>query len=132
MKRIVLCYLAALLTLAALDAAWFGGIALPFHERALGPLLAEPSNLAAAGLFYLLYAVGVLAFAARPGARGSLPGAAGWGASFGFMAYMTLNLSNLATLKDWPVGLSVVDVVWGSLATAVAATVARVAADRVR
>ena len=58
--------------------------------------------------------------------------AAAWGAAFGFMAYMTYDLTNMATLRDWPLALSFIDVAWGCVATGLAATTGKLVADRVQ
>jgi uncharacterized membrane protein len=94
--------------------------------------LAEHPNLPAAILFYVLYIAGVLIFAVAPALRGG-----GWttalllGAALGFFAYMTYDLTNMATLKVWPVSLAVMDIAWGTLLTSLAATAGYVAASRV-
>jgi len=125
-------YLAVLLALVLLDVLWLGAIAMPTYQRGIGHLMAPQPNLAAAGLFYVLYAAGVTLFVIRPRAPGDRLAAAGWGALFGFMAYMTYDLTNLATLRDWPIGLSALDVAWGCLATAIAAAAGKVVDDRRR
>jgi uncharacterized membrane protein len=130
MTRYVLPYITVIVVMMALDAVWLGGVARALYQRGIGHLMADKPNFVAAGLFYLLFALGVMAFVVLPRAAGDWQAAAGWGALFGFMAYMTYDLTNLATLRDWPVGLSLVDTGWGCLATAIAATAGRVAADR--
>jgi uncharacterized membrane protein len=130
MPKRLLPYLAVLGALVLLDVAWLGGIAMPTYQRGIGHLMAAQPNLAAAALFYVLYAAGVTIFVVRPRAPGDRLGAAGWGALFGFMAFMTYDLTNLATLRDWPVALSALDVAWGCLSTAIAASIGKVAADR--
>ena len=130
MRKTFLPWLAVVAVLLLLDAVWLGVIAMPMYERGIGHLMAPSPKLGAAALFYVLDAAGILAFVVLPRARGDRLGAAGWGALFGFMTFMTYDLTNLATLKDWPPGLSVVDVAWGCLATAIASVVGRIVADR--
>ncbi len=130
MRRLLLPYLAVLAALVALDAVWLGLVAMPLYRDGIGHLMAARPVFAAAGLFYLLYAAGVMAFVVLPRPRGALAATAAWGALFGFMAFMTYDLTNLATLRDWPVGLSAIDVAWGCATTAFAATSGRLAADR--
>ena len=116
MKRWVFAYLGALAVLVAMDAVWLGVIATPFYKAQIGHLMAPQPDLAVAALFYLLYLVGVLVFAVRPALQaGSSRTAWVMGALFGFFAYMTYDLTNMATLRDWPVLVSVVDVSWGML-----------------
>ncbi len=130
MRKNLLPWLAVVGVLVALDALWLGVLAMPMYERGIGHLMARVPNMWAAGLFYLFDAAGILAFVVLPRARGDRLGAAGWGALFGFMTFMTYDLTNLATLRDWPVGLSAADVAWGCLATAIASAVGRIVADR--
>jgi uncharacterized membrane protein len=97
-------------------------VARGFYQTQLRPFLRPTVNWPAAFVFYLLYVVGILIFAVLPGlAADSLAVAAGWGALFGFFTYATYELTNLATLKDWPLKVVLVDTAWGvALCTVVA------------
>ncbi len=100
----------------AVDLLWLGVFAKDFYRKGLSHLLAPAVNWPAAFLFYLLYIVGIILFAVRPGlAQQSLAKAAIWGALFGFFTYATYDLTNLATLRDWPLRVVVVDIAWGTL-----------------
>jgi uncharacterized membrane protein len=118
-------YLLVLVVFLIVDLLWLGVIAKNFYNRELGPLRAESTNWWAAGAFYLLYNLGLLLFAVSPAAaRGSLGMALGHGALYGFFTYMTYDLTNLATLEDWPWRMSLVDIIWGTgLCTSVAGIV---------
>jgi uncharacterized membrane protein len=128
--KLLLPYLAIVVTMMVLDVLWIGVLARPLYNRGIGHLMAEHPNFVAAAAFYLLFAVGLMAFVVLPRARGDWPMAAAWGALFGFMAYMTYDLTNLATLRAWPLGLSLIDTAWGCLATGLAATLGKLVADR--
>ena len=79
-------------------------------------------NLPAAAAFYVIYAAGLMFFAIQPSfATGGWSRALMLGGLFGFIAYATYDLTNLATLKNWPLGLALADMAWGSFATALAA-----------
>jgi len=130
--KLLLPYLAVVATMIALDVLWIGVVARPMYARGIGHLMAEQPNFVAAIAFYLLYAIGLMAFVVLPRASGDWRMAAAWGAAFGFMAYMTYDLTNLATLRDWPLALSFVDVAWGCVATGLAAAAGKLAADRVQ
>ena len=121
--RIMLAYGAALLVLLVVDIVWLGVIAKGFYRNQLGTLMAARIQLIPAVAFYLLYPAGIVLFAALPGTEArSLPNAAALGAAFGFFAYATYDLSNWATLRGWPMTLSLVDIAWGTLLTGLAAS----------
>jgi uncharacterized membrane protein len=92
-------------------------VATKFYQSQIGFLLG-PVNWAAAIIFYLLYIVGIIIFAVNPALEaGSLGKAVVLGALFGFFAYATYDLTNLSTIKDWPVLVTVVDLIWGTVLT---------------
>jgi uncharacterized membrane protein len=128
--KLLLPYVAIVAAMMALDVLWIGVLARPMYARGIGHLMAEQPNFVAAVAFYLLYAAGLMAFVVLPRTPGDWQLAAAWGALFGFMAYMTYDLTNLATLRDWPLALSFIDVAWGCVATGLAATAGRLVADR--
>ena len=128
--KLLLPYLAIVATMMLLDVLWIGVLARPLYQRGIGHLMADQPNFVAAAAFYLLYAAGLVAFVVLPRAPGDWPLAAAWGALFGFMAYMTYDLTNLATLRGWPLGLSALDTAWGCVATGLAATIGKVVADK--
>ena len=92
------------------------------YQKNLSFILSPQVNWPAAILFYLLYIAGILIFAVVPAlAKNSWQHAMLYGAMFGFFTYMTYELTNLALLKDWPLNIVVVDIIWGVvLCTAVA------------
>ncbi|MGD9056290.1 MAG: DUF2177 family protein [Desulfobacterales bacterium] len=105
-----------------IDLIWLGVIAKGFYQKNLSFILSPQVNWPAAILFYLLYIAGILIFAVVPAlAKNSWQHAMLYGAMFGFFTYMTYELTNLALLKDWPLNIVVVDIIWGVvLCTAVA------------
>jgi len=99
-----------------IDMIWLAFVARNFYKEQLHSLLSPQVNWTAALLFYFIYIAGILFFAVRPGLEaGSLARACLSGALFGFFTYATYDLTNLATLRDWPVLVSVVDIGWGTL-----------------
>ncbi len=125
-------YLAALLTFLVLDGIWLGIVARGFYVDQLGHLMRPSPNWGIAGAFYLMYVVGILVFAVLPGhGQSSWLLAAGLGALFGFIAYGTYDLTNLATLRGWPPLMSMVDMVWGALLTGTVALTGYLAARQV-
>jgi uncharacterized membrane protein len=116
MKTYLVGYLATLVTLAILDAAWLGVVSREFYKARLGQLLLEQPRWYAAILFYLIHALAIVVFA--------VPLAASWvsAALFGFCVYAAYDLTNFATLRGWPLTVSLVDLAWGAVVTAAAAT----------
>jgi len=124
-------YAATAATMLALDLLWIGWLARPLYVQGIGHLMAERPNLVVAAVFYLVYAAGLIVFALGP--NEATPGfgrAAVTGALFGLFAYATYDLSNLATLRDWPTGLSLLDMAWGCVASAAATAAGKVVLDR--
>ena len=118
-QRILLTYLISVPVFFVIDMIWLGVIARGFYRKALEPLLAPNINWTAAFLFYFLFLVGVLVFALLPGLeKRSLFHTLAMAALFGFIAYATYDLTNLATLRDWPLWVSIVDMIWGGFLSA--------------
>lgn len=108
-------YLLVLLVFFLVDLLWLGVIARGFYNRELGQLRSPSTNWWAAGAFYLLFNLGLLLFAVEPAVeRSSFRMALGHGALYGFFTYLTYDLTNLATLRDWPWKMSLVDILWGT------------------
>lgn len=116
-------YLLTIPVFFLIDLVWLGFVAPKFYQAQIGFLLG-PIHWTAAALFYLVYIVGIVVFAVQPAlAAGSLGKALLLGALFGFVAYATYDLTNLATIKDWPLLVTVVDLVWGTVLTGSVAAV---------
>lgn len=108
-------YFATFLVFLGIDAVWLGKIAPTFYKNNIGHLMAEKPNLLAAGIFYILNIIGILVFAVVPSLRNnSLKSAALLGAFYGVVTYATYDLTNLATLRDWPLKVTIVDIIWGT------------------
>ncbi len=103
----------------AIDLVWLGVVAQGFYQRHLGHLLRADVLWGPALLFYTLYIAGVLVFAVLPGldAR-SLTRTVALGAFLGLVAYATFDLTSMALLRDFPLVVVVVDLVWGMVLTA--------------
>ena len=112
-------YLVTALIFLALDALWLGLVAPRLYRQHLGHLLAERTNFLAAAVFYLLYVAALLVFVINPALReGSVWQAVYMGAFLGLVMYATYDLTNLATLKGWPLNITLIDLAWGSFVTA--------------
>ena len=122
-KRVLLAYATTALAFCALDFTWLGLVAPRFYDSQIGALLLPQPNLIPALIFYLLYVVGLVVFCVLPGiAKGEWHHAAIPGALLGLVAYGTYDLSNLATLQHWTMPLTIVDMTWGTVASAIAST----------
>jgi len=112
-------YLLVIPVFFAIDMIWLGLAAREFYRNNLGHLLRPDVNWTAAIGFYLLYIAGIMIFAIMPALEeNSLRRAVLFGGLFGFFAYATYDLTNLATLKGWPLNVAVVDIIWGIVLTA--------------
>ncbi len=118
MSNYLAAYAGTAFVLVVLDMLWLGVVAKPIYQQAIGHLMAAKPNVGVAVLFYLIYAAGVVIFAVSPQHPGSSWSATlMMGALFGFFAYATYDLTNLATLRDWPLRLSLIDMAWGTVVT---------------
>lgn len=117
-------YLIALPVFFAIDFIWLALIAKKFYLEQLGSLMKTNINWPAALIFYALFILGLIIFVIAPAVeKKSLMHALVFGGLFGFFAYATYDLTNLATLKNWPFTLTIVDMIWG---TVLAATVSAI------
>ncbi len=113
-----------LLIFLLIDLLWLGWIARGFYQQQLGAFLAERTNWAAAILFYLIFIGGLLHFVIQPALdNGTLYTAIFNGAFFGLVTYATYELTNLATHREWPLLLVVVDIAWGIVLSALVSAI---------
>ncbi len=131
MTGIAVRYGIVLLVLIIGDAIWLSYFARAMFRPALGDILLDTPRWSAAILFYLIYAAGVMAFPLAMGLHAQTLGTAIlYGALFGFLAYTTYDLTNLATIKAWTVPLALIDMGWGALLNAAATAAGFAAAQR--
>ena len=123
MSDFVIRFLTAGVIFAAIDAVWLTLVANKFYKKQIGSLLLEKPNFIAAVLFYIIFLVGLVVFVLNTALfAGDWTVALGLGALFGFVTYATYDLTNLSTLKGFPVKLVIVDLMWGTFVTSVVAT----------
>jgi uncharacterized membrane protein len=124
-------YLTAALVFVLVDMIWLSAMAPRFYKPIMGDIALAGFNFAPAAVFYLIYPVGLMIFAVSPALKGgSLATAAMYGALLGFFSYATYDLTNQATLRNWSLSLTLVDVAWGTVLGAVAAAAGYAAASR--
>ncbi|MES2583890.1 MAG: DUF2177 family protein [Pseudomonadota bacterium] len=128
--RYLAAYAGTAVAMVALDMLWLGLIATPLYQQGIGHLMADAPNVPVAVLFYAVYALGLVIFVVSPHTGG-----APWrktltlAALFGFFAYATYDLTNLATLRNWPVSLTLIDLVWGIFVSTASAAAGKAAMD---
>ncbi len=103
----------------AIDMLWLGLVAKGFYAKQIGPLMKPDINWTAAIVFYLIFIAGLVVFVITPAVlKNSWTHAVMMGAFFGFVCYATYDLTNLAVAKDWPLLVTIIDLIWGAVLAA--------------
>ena len=103
----------------AIDMVWLGFVAKDFYAKQIGGLMKPNINWTAAIIFYLIFIAGLVVFVIMPAVvKNSWSHAVLMGALFGFVCYATYDLTNLAVAKDWPVFVTIIDLIWGAVLAA--------------
>jgi uncharacterized membrane protein len=119
--KMLIVYVVSLVVFVGVDFLWLGRMGDAFYRPAMGGMALDGFRLAPAVVFYLLYALGMVFFAVSPAlSMQSWTAALLSGLAFGLVGYGVYDLTNQATLKSWPLALTLVDMAWGSFATGVA------------
>ena len=122
MKTYIVAYVSTLLVMLVLDGLWLGVLMGSTYKSMLGSMMLDKPLWGPAGVFYLLYAFGLLFFAVNPAlGDGGVWRALGLGAMVGLIAYGTYDLTNWATLTGWPPRLAMMDLAWGIVVSALVA-----------
>ena len=126
MVNYLYAYVVSLISMTVFDALWLGIVAPAFYKKHIGFIMSSKPNWTAAAIFYLIFILGVTVFVVYPGWNDgqSLVKVALIGAVLGLVTYATYDLTNQATLKNWPVIVTVVDMIWGTVLTAGVSVVA--------
>jgi uncharacterized membrane protein len=126
MKTKIVAYISVLLPMLVFDIIWLATMAKRFYSVQLGSLMSGSASLIPAGIFYLLYGLGLTFFIVVPALNNNtdLLKVFLTGAFLGLVCYATYDLSNQATLKDWPVLVTIVDLIWGTLLTGTVSAIA--------
>ena len=112
--KLLALYGACTVAFFAMDFVWLSTAVPRLYQPALGSLLKPKPDVGVAAAFYLVYLVGLIALAVIPGVReGAVLGALWRGALFGFVAYATYDLTNLSTIANWPLNITIIDMCWG-------------------
>jgi len=117
-------FFVALGSFLVVDGLWLTLIAKNFYSKHLGYIMAKNPNLLAAGLFYLIYIFAMVVLVVTPGLeKGSFWSTVLSGALFGLCCYATYDLTNLATIQGWPLIVTIVDLIWGTVLSATIAAI---------
>lgn len=113
---IIKIYLVTFIVFFVIDIIWLGFVAKKIYRDNLGDLMADKTNWVAAIIFYAIFIGGLIFFAINPALqKDSWTYALSVGALFGFMCYATYDMTNLATLKGWPLKITIIDIIWGTV-----------------
>ncbi len=130
--QIVAGYMTALVVFVVIDAAWLSVTGNLLYRPTLGDILLPTLRVSPAIVFYVVFPVGILVFAVMPGLKAdAITTAVLHGLLFGAIAYATYDLTNYATLRNWSLQITLLDLAYGAIATAAAATAATLVARMV-
>lgn len=116
----IISYLLTFAVFLIVDMIWLGLIAKNIYQKFLGSFLADKVNWTAAIIFYVIYVAGVSFFVIYPAVnKGSVLNAVFAGALLGILTYSTYDLTNLATLENWPIPIVIIDIIWGAVLTSI-------------
>lgn len=112
MLNFLIYFVIAFIVFIIIDIIWLGLVAKKLYAKHLGYIMAEKVNFLSAIIFYVVFIIGLVYFAV-------MNVSVWWmallnGALLGFIAYATYDLTNLATLKGWPLKITIIDLVWGT------------------
>ena len=131
MFKWIASYIGMIVFMFVIDLVWLSVVSKSIYQQGIGHLMAAEPNLIYAGLFYFVYVLGLLWFAIRPNCTLlGIKRVVVAGATIGFLVYASYDLTNLALLKDWPLGLSLIDISWGTLLSSISASVGKKIFDR--
>lgn len=115
MVKYLLYFVITFVIFMLIDLVWLGVVAKNFYRQQLGFIMTDDVNWVAAIVFYIVFIVGALYFVIVPAIeKGSWTYALTSGMIYGFVTYATYDLTNLATLKDWPLKITIIDLIWGT------------------
>ena len=120
--KFLIAYFVTAFVFLVIDYIWLGYVMKDYFQSQLKHLMADEVNFSIAALFYLFYAAGVVYLCINPALiEGNWTKALFNGAVLGFLAYGAYDVTNAATLRDWPITMSIIDVAWGTSLTALSA-----------
>ena len=116
MNRYILLFCISFAVFCVLDLLWLGYLGRSIYLYYLGDFLRTPPLWSAAIIFYIFFIIGMIVFVIKPAInKKSCLYATRYGSFYGFITYMTYELTNLAVIANWPVGIVFIDILWGSI-----------------
>lgn len=130
--KFILHFGVSFMVFIAVDLVWLGFIAKNLYANALGHLMSSKVNWTAALIFYVLFVIGLLYFVIEPALKDqNMTRLIISAALFGFMTYATYDLTNLATLKEWPLYITLIDLAWGTTLSTVVSLISYIILRRI-
>lgn len=127
MTNWVLIYVITFAVFLVIDLVWLGLIAKNLYKKYLGHLMKDNVNWPAAIIFYLIFIAGLIFFVIDPAReKESIRYALTVGGAYGLITYATYDLTNLATLKNWPMTITIIDLIWGTVLSGATASISLV------
>lgn len=125
MKTTLIAFFGALLPMLVLDGSWLLVVARQFYNTQIGGLMLDTPKILPILIFYPLYIAGLVFFVILPAIKGDTSYLSIFltGAFFGLIAYGTYDLTNHATLKDWRLSVTLVDMAWGTFVGGLVSTI---------
>lgn len=132
-KNLLITYIVVTVAFFIIDMIWLQGLMKKFYANNLSAFMQANPKLIAAGIFYLLYPIGIMVFSVIPGFEaGSLNKTLLLGFLLGIIAYATYDLTNWAVLKDWPVKIVIIDILWGGTVTMLGAWIGNIVSNKIK
>ncbi len=120
MKKHLFAYIGIVIGFMAMDTMWLGYLAIDTYRASMGSLLRDDFLMTPAVLFYITYTLAILILVVAPNAEKGLKRTALMGAIYGFAAYATYDLTNYAVMANFPLDITIIDLIWGVVITTTA------------
>jgi uncharacterized membrane protein len=128
MSKYIYSYTSTFITMIILDYVWLDIIAKPLYKNELGSMLINKPNLGFAAMFYVVYVFGLVYFVIKPNVNDvGILRTLIVGALFGLIVYASYDLTNLSLLKGWTIKISIIDICWGTIVSAISVTAGKLA-----
>lgn len=119
MKHLIYSWIISFLSIIAIDVIWLNVMGPRFYKIYLAHVFDGDFYYIPALVFYMMYTFGISYLVILPGLRDQASAAQIMFGGFilGLITYGAYDLTNQATIKDWPVAVTIVDMLWGAILT---------------